>query len=202
MFNKFHVVPKNYVIVSRSTDYPVDLNSIKEQLKLDEDDTSEDSYLTSLLLAAISVGELITKRDFYVKTYKTFLDCFPQSCGFELRKSPLNSIVFIRYYKNNVLETLDSSLYYFTESNTFSSVLPVNNWPSNIDSRAQSVQIQFLAGYSPDNFPADLKVALLQHITSLYENRGDCSSTKSCMSFLPCNSKAIYDMNRIMDLRV
>jgi len=203
MINPRVAVPRHYIVVSRSSDLPVDLETVKEHLKLDEDDTSEDQYLTLLIQSATNIGEFITKRDFYIKTYKVFMDTFNFCNGFELRKSPLNSVDNISYYKGGSLVVLDSSKYYLTQSETFRSLYPVNNWPTDVDcNRKQAVEIEFQAGYANGELPYDLQIALLQHITSLYENRGDCSCQSKIMQFLPSTSRAAYEFWRIKDLRV
>lgn len=193
-------VPKDYIVTARETTLPISLDSVKEQLKIDG--TDEDDYLTLLLNSAISIAELFTKRDISSKTYKCFLDSFTRTYGFELRKSPLTSLDAVRYYKDNTLTTLDSSEYYLTESPNFRSLFPVDSWPCDSDTRAQAVEIEFRSGYTETTLPADLEVAILQHITALYENRGDCSNKNQCICLLPSAAKLAYQMNRISDLRV
>lgn len=202
-------VPSDYVVISRSTELPVDLETVKEQLRIDDDE--QDSYITLLIQAATSVAELITKRDLSPKTYKVFLDSFLYSNGFELRRSPLISVDSIRYFKSRSLTTIDANDYYITQSPTFGSVYPVEQWPNDVDdNRRQAIEIQFQAGYNIDrtsdpvvnDVPLDLQIAIMQHITSLYENRGDCSNLQRCASTVPCSAMSIYNLYKIVDLRV
>lgn len=207
--NNRSAVPSDYVLVSRSTELPVDLDTVKEQLRIDDDE--QDGYLSILINAAVSVAELITKRDLSPKTYKAFLDTFSFSNSFELRKSPLISVDSIRYFRSRSLVTVDANDYYTTQSSTFASVCPVDQWPTDGDvDRKQGVEIQFQAGYRIDRsvdpvvneVPFDLQMAILQHITSLYENRGDCSNLQRCASTVPCSALSVYHLYKIVDLRV
>lgn len=193
-------VLRDYIVTTRGTGMPISLDLVKEQLRID--DNSQDSYLTLLLNTAISIAELITKRDITRKTYKAFLDMFFANNGYEIRKSPLVSLDAIRYFRNNSLVTIDSTTYYTTQSNTFSRAYPRDNWPVDADDRAQAIEFEFQAGYATDMVPIDLQLAILQHVTSLYENRGDCSNRGQCMDLLPKTSLGIYNLYKIVDIRV
>jgi len=64
------------------------------------------------------------------------------------------------------------------------------DWPTNADVKLNSVKITFTVGYGTnfDDVPYDLKNALLQHIASLFENRGDCD----CGEAVPDLTKLVY----------
>lgn len=192
--------PDEYNLTTGAAALPLTLAEVKAQLYLTVSDTSQDDYLTLLINAVTSFAEKYTSRDLINKTYTTYLNCFPDfylspPIGIELRKSKLQSITSISYYIDNVLTVWSSSKYYATVQNDFSSVYLVNgeSWPS-VDVRAQAVKIIFVAGYGAagSSVPADFKLALLQHIGQLFENRGDCPD-----AHLPENAKIIYDQYRI-----
>lgn len=166
------VSPINYILSTDATTEVITLAEIKIFLKIDGSDY--DSILTPFIKVSRQIGEKITGRDFVEKEYKTFLDCFPDCHGIEIRKSKLKSITSIQYYDvNNALQTLSSSDYYFTNDANYSSIY-INNdksFPSTYD-RKQAVIITFKVDYP--NFPATLKQALLSVCAYLYENAGDC----------------------------
>ena len=166
------VSPINYILSTDATTEVITLAEIKIFLKIDGNDY--DSILTPFIKVSRQIGEKITGRDFVEKEYKTFLDCFPDCHGIEIRKSKLKSITSIQYYDvNNALQTLSSSDYYFTNDANYSSIY-INNdksFPSTYD-RKQAVIITFKVDYP--NFPATLKQALLSVCAYLYENAGDC----------------------------
>jgi hypothetical protein len=190
--------PINYTLVTGAgATLPVALADVKVWLKVPTTLTADDALITSVVKAAAGYFEKITGRDLISKTYKTYLDDFPTSNsleyysgvsaliakrndnGIKLRKSKLQSISSIQYYIDSVLTTWSSSEYYFTDLPDYSSIYLVEDQEfPEVDTRKQSVVITFVAGYGIDDtyVPEDVKQALLQMISYLYENRGDCSN--------------------------
>ena len=111
------------------------------------------------------------------KTWRTYLDIFPSCEGIEIKKSKLQSISHIKYYIDDILTTQDSSTYYATEEDSYSSIYikSTESWP-DVDVRKQSIQITFVSGYGDDAtyVPQALKEAMLSQLTFLYSNAGDC----------------------------
>ena len=56
---------------------PVSLSELKDYLRLDQDDTSQDGVLTSLNMAARSWCETISRRKFVQQTWAFYADFFP-----------------------------------------------------------------------------------------------------------------------------
>jgi uncharacterized phiE125 gp8 family phage protein len=178
---------KDYVLVTGAVSPALSLDCVKEQLRITDD--SSDDYLLSLIKVVTDFAEKITGRDLIDKTYKGFLNCFPaSSCrNIQIRKSKLQSITSIQYYKDKVLTTFDASKYYTTESdNGFSTINLFDGeaWPTDADNRMQAVVITFVAGYGDDDcdIPSGLKQAMLSQLTVLYENAGDCAETDGISS--------------------
>lgn len=193
--------PLNYILVTGAgSTLPVSLSDVKTWLKVPSTITADDNLITALIKSATGIFEKITGRDLINKTYKTYLDAFPcvdglnyytgisslapqyHDNGIVIRKSKLQSITSIQYYKDGVLTTWDSSNYYITDLPDYSAIYLVTNkeFPSDVDIRKQAVVINFVTGYGVDDtyVPEDVKQALLQFITYLYENRGDCANSK------------------------
>jgi len=193
--------PLNYILVTGAgSTLPVSLSDVKTWLKVPSTITADDNLITAVIKSGAATFEKITGRDLINKTYKTYLDSFPcvdglnyytgvsslapkyNDNGIILKKSKLQSITSIQYYLNGVLTTWSSTNYYITDLPDYSAIYLVadKEFPSDIDIRKQAVVINFVAGYgsSDANVPEDAKQALLQFITYLYENRGDCASSK------------------------
>jgi hypothetical protein len=193
--------PINYILVTGAgSTLPVSLFDVKIWLKVPSTITADDTLITALIKSATATFEKITGRDLINKTYKTYLDSFPcvdglnyytgisflvpkyNDNGIVLRKSKLQSITSIQYYLDGVLTTWDSSNYYITDLPDYSAIYLVADakFPTNIDIRKQSIVINFVAGYGVNDtyIPEDAKQALLQFITYLYENRGDCANSR------------------------
>jgi len=171
----------NYILINDATSFPVTLQEAKDYLKISGSD--QDAEINQLIATATDIGEKITGRDFLNKTYKGFLDYFP--CGYtgiEIRKSKLQSITSIKYLKSKVLTTLDSSNYYTTQSNDYSSIFLNDGFTyPETDIRNQVVEIVFTAGYGDTSadIPETLKKAILTNIAYLFENKGDCDGCGS-----------------------
>lgn len=190
-----------YNITTPAATTPVTLTEVKEHLRLDAADTSQDTYLTLLIDMATSYGERHTGRDFINKTYTTYRDNFWEPIL--LRRSKVSSITSINYIINSTTTLLSSSVYGLEDVNDYPYIYLKQNqsWPDETDDIPQSIIIVFVSGYgaSATDVPADIKMALLSHIAFVYENRGDCGG--GCNgSNLPGTSKSIYDSRRIINI--
>ncbi len=178
------IEPIEYTLITGTVNKPVTLEEVKSFLKIDDDDS--DTELSRLIDTATNIAEQITGRDLLIKTYKTYLDDFPFSSniGIEIQKSKLQSVTSIKYLVDNVLTTFDSSNYYFTDKQEYSTIwlFDGKTYPSDVDiNRKQAVEIIFTAGFSskPCNIPQNIKQAILAHINLLNENRGDCADEQA-----------------------
>lgn len=191
-----------YEITEAPANLALDLNQLKDHLKIVCHDDSQDQYLTLLVKTVTNYAQNYTRRTFLNTKFITYRDCFCCDC-IELRRAKLQSIENIKYLKSDILITVDSNIYYFIKSNDFSSVVLKDgeSWPIDADDILQAVQINFTAGYgtSSDDIPDDLQLALLNHVTAIYENRGDCDEA-SIISLLPNTSKMIYDFYKILSI--
>jgi len=181
------------------------LSEIKLFLRLDTDDTSEDTLLSNFLCSAVSYVEKYTNRTLLTTQYITYRDNFFNSvCGYwELRKSPLQQVDSIKYYNSgNVLTAISEDVYYSTLENDYSKILLNDDYlfPSNKLNRLQSIEITFTAGYgdTSDDVPCQIKEAILLLIAAMYENRGDCDT--SCSSLANCSVKSLLSQFRIINI--
>lgn len=211
--------PLNYPLLTGTTDLVVSLNDVKIQLRITLNNTDEDTLLTTYIRAATTYFERITGRDLINKTYKTYLNNFPNNVtgyaplmlypfsyfnnysgcdGIIILKSKLQSITSIQYYSDDVLATVDPSIYYITDNTDYAAIFLKNNkcWPTDIDIRQQAIIIILIAGFgTADDVPDDIKETLLLMVTNLYENRGDCGG--DC-SKLPESVQALITSQKIL----
>lgn len=196
-----------YTVTSAPSSPLMDLSLIKEHLRLDPSDTSQDSYLTLLGDSAFRYAEHFTKRVFLTTTFETFRDSFHWDC-FVLRRSPLQSVDKIEYLDSGSFTELNTDRYYNTSETDYSKILrvPGKTWPTinfwYLEDKLQSIKITFKAGYG-DNFtdiPEELRVAMLQHVAALYELRGDCGLSGTNEQALPMQARMLYGSYRIKDV--
>lgn len=193
-----------YNLTTAAAALPVSLAEVKAFVKLDATDTSEDTALTYMIEAATALGEKYTGRDFINKGYTTFRGDFCDPL--ELRRSKVSAISSINYMVNGAYTLLDSSVYYLQDVNDFPYIYLQNNqsWPDNVDDLPQAVKIIFTSGYGAagSNVPSGLKMAILNHITYLYSNRGDCGGdcSSGAAGGLPPAVKSLYTPYRIINI--
>lgn len=188
-----------YIVIVPATNWPVSLDMVKTQLKISLLDTSQDTFLELLIDAATQFAEKYTGRDLITKTYLTYRPCF--SDYIELHRSMITSIVSFEYLLDGVLTPVDISTYKLLQETGFARIaLNVDSSYPSHDTYYQAIKITFDSGFgaSEASIPADLKIALLNHIAFLYVNRGDCGCADE--NNLPVTSKAVYDMYKILML--
>lgn len=190
-----------YLLVTDAPRLPISLDEVKQQLRLDSCDPSDDSYLKLLISAVSDYFEEYTNRILLAKSFRTYRDFFPPYIL--LRKSKFLSLVSFQYYKAGVLTTVDPATYQITQSDDYSKIIPLcnSNFPSNADCMQQTVSIVFTAGFGirANSIPADIRMALLQHVSYLWVNRGDCGCDE-VGSAMPEVSKAVYNRYRIKNI--
>lgn len=178
-----NIIVRDYRLTVKAKAPPVRVSEFKQFARITTEDF--DSSIAALIKSVTKIAENITGRDLINKTYKGYLDCFPcsQHQGIEIRRSKLQSITSIQYLKEMVLTTFDSSNYYFTDKQEFSTIYLEEDklYPLDVDNKRQAVEILFVAGYGDDScdIPEDFKQAILSHINLLHKNLGDCPEDKS-----------------------
>jgi hypothetical protein len=200
-----------YINLTNPTQLPFTLAQVKLFLRVaDPTSTTEDLLLTTMIQAASDYCQKYTKITFYTTTFLTYRDFF--SWSFELRKYPFQNSFqpIIEYLVDTTWTLVDRSIYFTTnETLKYSQIelVPGTTWPVNYTLnffRDQSVRITFIAGLGEDSttIPGGLQMGMLNHISAMYENRGDCSTcdTGSCGMFLPVESKIEYDMWKIRSI--
>lgn len=216
-----------YKVTTPASVTPISIANVKAFAKITT--STDDALIATLIKAAVRYAEQITRRDFITRTYETFRDLFPGTYqgfhsfnghispfgefgnfGFEIRKSPLQSITKVEYTDTTGATILvASTVYYNTVEEDYSTLLtlPGQSWPTDALERLQAIKITFKSGFgdADTDVPEDLRQALLMHVTFLYENRGDCEDISEGSSdcgpkTTPGASRAIYLQNRIENL--
>ncbi len=179
---------------------PVTLLQVREQLK-DPDDSDE--YLTLLINSAADFFERYTNQILTNSGFLTFRDFFTEA--FELRRAKFQALDAFTYLVDGVATVVPVANFYTTNEVGYSRIV-FNNFesmPQNKDDRLQSVTIEFTAGFgaAQADIPSDVQLALLQHITWLNENRGDCNQGGSDKAVsLPTMVRSVYDRYQILGL--
>ena len=165
-----------------ATGLALDLQDVKDHLRIDNDSDGtsiDDAFLVGTAVPAASAYvERICGRALLTQTWLYKLDRFPWDTDrIEIPKPPLSSITSVTYIDGNG----DSQTFSTDDYNVITStdVAPGfveldygKSWPTT-RIQANAVTITFVAGYggSPDDVPAQLKLAMLAAIAVVYEHR-------------------------------
>lgn len=162
---------------------PVSIEELIAHIGLySECNTALRTKLGLLIDAATECFEKFSNFTIMEATYTVKFDTF---CNrIQLRRYPLVSITSVNYIEEEdpfASQVVDASEYYVI-SDPFYSILAFDkdfDFPS-VRAREQSISIVFLAGVASDasKVPADVKIAILEHATFMYENVG-CDPEKS-----------------------
>jgi len=187
----------DYFVITPPAETPISVTEAKAFMRIDFD--TDDTLIGNLIEAAVECGQSITRLVFIKTEFRTFRNGFGEVRSFTaggelplvLRKSPFIATTLFTYKDaDNVVVTLIKDTDYFEEI-----VADYSN------SRVQSIIIEFEAGFeNAAAVPQDIKTALLQHVTFLYENRGDCDCACDDKSAASSGAMAIYQKRRILEI--
>jgi len=188
-------------LVTAPTIEPISVKELKTALRIEHN--SEDMLLGFLISTARSSAEAFTRRSFITQTWKMFMDSFsgyshnypwwktpdyiayPEVAApneFELPLAPLQSVTHVKTYDDSDTETTfaASNYYVSTPSGSFAQPGTITlrdsaTWPT-VERVKDGIEIQFVSGYgsSANDIPAQIRMAVQEEASFLYENRGTC----------------------------
>lgn len=186
-----------YVNVTPPTAEPLTLADVRAHLRIDDDDTSQDSTLGILIPAARRYAETYTGRSLMSQTWMAVADGFPgcyrllgapfsayapvnvlrhqqDEMVIKLMRGPVTAVNSIAYIDTNgALQTLDPSTYIFDSSDLVQRIAPAfgSTWPAARMQMA-SVKITFAAGYANASaIPGTFMNWMLVRIATAFEHR-------------------------------
>lgn len=166
------------------------------------DDSTDDTLIDGLVVAARELAEAYTGRKFITQTWRLWLDYFPGSLGetlwfngyregaiaevdgpvkyeIDLKLAPVSSITSVKYFDTSSSEATFSSSNYFLASDANSpGRLALNKnvtWPSTELRPAKAVQVDFVVGHGAAStaVPTSIITAVKMMLAHMYEHRGD-----------------------------
>lgn len=149
---------------------PITLTEAKAHLRITGAD--DDTYITSLIVAARQGAEHITGRTLMAQTWELALDWFEDAI--RLPRPPLTSITSVKYLDDaGALQTMSASAYLLDDHSEPARLLPAydTSWPAT-RTQANAVLIRYVAGYaSAATVPQEIKNWMLLRIGMLYGSR-------------------------------
>ena len=200
-------IHKNYFydVIKPATNYPITLVEVREHLRIDPDNALDNPYLEALIIAATKFAENYINIIFIKQQFVTYRDNL--TYPIELRRGPMpfdQPLLSFDYKFNGVWNPVPATAYYVQYLKPYVKIVPPNTpyFGITTDPVFQSVRIKFLAGMAdtPDEIPQDLKLALKNHISAMYENRGDADQASAAYdNNLPVATKIIYDQYKVLE---
>jgi uncharacterized phiE125 gp8 family phage protein len=167
----------NYLkLITAPTIEPVTLNEVKNYLKIDLADTSQDTYLTALIKAVRESIEACLKRSLITQTWLVNFDYYSEK--YVLQRPNIIAIASLKLTDSeNTEHTIDSSNYFLKNDtlfikDTYNLTLDLRNY--------LAVEIVYTAGYgaTASNVPEGVKQGILEQIGSIFE----CSDNTNILS--------------------
>jgi hypothetical protein len=195
---------------------PVTLANVKSWARID--DPNDDTIIMGLISTARTAAEEYIRRSLITQTWKLTLDLSPSRFGRDfqegvyqmpvselygglprqiaLPKIPVQSVNSITTYSlDNTASTFGRSNYFLDAASGRVTLNFGCIWPANLRAAAACV-ISYTAGYgdAPSDVPSPIKQAIMIHVATLYEQRGESADAMS----LPPGSKQLLNQYRVM----
>ncbi len=160
-------------VTTGPTEEPITLDDAKAHLRVDNDDAGENAWITTAIQAAREQVENDTRRALFTQTLRLNLDQFPMSNAILIPRPPLQSVASITYVDSDgATQTMSSSDYIVdTASEPGRVVLAYGKtWPTARE-QANSVAVNFVAGWTAGTMPAAVKQLMYLWVGHWHENR-------------------------------
>lgn len=141
---------------------------LKQHLKLEADDTSEDTLLNAYLVSAIKQAESYTRRVIDVSTWRSYLSGF-YDVTLDVHPVSLSSIVVKYIDVDEVEQTLGTSLYTIQNNGDNYPTVKFDGALPSLDDIDEPVYIEYQAGYS--TYPEWFVAPILKRAADEYEIR-------------------------------
>ncbi len=164
-------------VITEPTEYPVTVSEIKEFARIDGND--EDSILETFLSGVVNNVENYLGRALITRTYKLIMDEWNQR-EIELMYPPLISVSSVNTVDESNVETVYDSDYYYVITESIPGRLIIkkdSDMPTNTERDYAGFNIKYIAGYgSASSVPKQIKIAIMQWVTMIYEKRSMTSN--------------------------
>ena len=177
-----------------------------EIVPIDSDSDGEshpdDGLILAMLDAAVEHAEDFTGQSISIKTYEAAMDEFPDG-DIELLHPPLIELISFTTGDESDATAVDPGAYLVSDYGDMARIRPLASWPSTSVPVADTIKIQYRAGYSSEGnsdtdaqpLPANIRAAILLMLGHLYNNRED--SAEKAVSTIPGGFEALLRPRRV-----
>ena len=157
-------------VVTPPAELPVKVLEAREHLK--ETSTARDAEILRLLYAAVDFAEGYTGRALITQTLDYALEGFPYRGEICLPRSPLQSVVSLKYRDTANIEQTWASTNYEVDTDEWEPRIVLahgKSWPDTYE-RVDAVTVRFKAGYGGSaSVPYAIQTAILFHVEAHYD---------------------------------
>lgn len=160
-------------VITAPAEYPLTLAEAKTYAKATSD-TSEDAWITLLIISATQLFEEQTNRTVASCTLEQSFDCF--ATRLRLEAPPVQSITHIKYDDvDGAEQTLSSSIYVFDNSSDQRGHITKAvgaDWPDTQSGALNTVRVRYVAGFaSAALVPARIKLWIGAQVAHWFNHR-------------------------------
>lgn len=191
--------PLKLVLNTPAARLPLELNELRAQLRLDDDQTLEDAVLLAGLRAASEACERFTGRALITQIWTLFRDAWPleddgaglregwregvlserRARALALPRPPLQSVVHVKTFAEDDTETVWPASNYVVDAAGLPGRLVARSgqaFPAP-GRAANGIEVRFVAGHgdAPGDVPEALRQGILRLAAHLHEHRGDAA---------------------------
>jgi len=164
-------------IVTQPAIEPLDLDEVKDHLRLSETSgNDEDTTIMAFLTAARRYCEAFQNRAYLEQTWKLTLERFPSEAWITLPRPPLMSVTSVKYYGTGGTATTMTAGNYYADTASEPGKLRLGygeSWPSAVLRPGVGVEVEYVAGYgsAASSVPAEITQAIKLVVGHMYEHR-------------------------------
>jgi uncharacterized phiE125 gp8 family phage protein len=175
------IFPERTEILVKPVNLPVELEFVRQHVRLPSGVTDFDVSLTGYIKAYRSKVEFFTGKTLINTSKKSFWNCFP-GFGYTLciEDDPKLSVSAIEYLDpDGALQTLDSDKYEVYNDGDFNKILPAKNekFPDTQDEKPDTVMVTYTAGFGAESSDVPFDIQLVIADLAKAEHEG-CSDEK------------------------
>jgi len=194
----------NLTLKTPPTTEPLTIAEIKEYLRLDADDTTEDNDLTAYLTAAREYCETFQNRAYITQTWEMSFDHWPPLV-IDLPRGSLQTVDTVSYKDSDgvTTELTENTDYVYSTRGIIGRLAPPygKSWPVATLFPLDAVVIEFTCGYGDEatSVPSKVIHAIKLLVSHWYEHRTPLYDTNQAPEEIAFTVSSLLWQNRIMN---
>ncbi len=177
---------------------PLSVTDAKNFLRVEHGD--DDAIIASLIAAARSHVEAMTRCALIAQTWQFVFNCWPDSGRIQLKMGPLRALIAARIYnESGVATNIDTSQFVIDKG---AGVIAAPCWSLPLPGRAVAgieLDVELGFGANAGDVPPTLLQAIRMLVAHWYENRGLVAIGQS-IPMMPASVNAMISSHRVLSL--